>query len=208
MQRTNVYSPVDGIVLVKNIDIGQTVAASFQTPVLFKIAEDLTHMELQATIDEADIAKVKENQSVTFNVDAYPELDFNTTIRQVRVNSEIVNGVVTYLAIMDFNNSKMLLRPGMSADIDITTKTIHKAFVVTKAALLFMPVQPKAKGLFSGAKEKKREVDPKPHIWVLQNDKPKNVYVKVYGSSGLKSAIEAEELHEGDAVIISQEKNE
>lgn len=208
LQRTNIYSPVDGIVLVKTIDVGQTVVASFQTPILFKIAEDLTHMELQASIDEADIAKVEEGQNVLFNVDAYPELDFKTTIRQVRVNSEIVNGVVTYLAIMDFNNSKMLLKPGMSADIDITTQTIHNTFIVPKAALLFMPVKPKAKGLFAKAKEQKIKLDPKPHIWILQDGVPKKVYVKVYGSSGSRSAIEADELREGDLVIISQEKNE
>ena len=133
-KRTNVYSPVDGTILVRSIDPGQTVAASFQTPVLFQIAKDLTKMELQASIDEADIGKVKDGQTVSFNVDAYPEMTFNTTIKQVRVNSAVVDGVVTFLAIMDFDNSKLLLRPGMSADIDITTKTLKNALIVPKSS--------------------------------------------------------------------------
>lgn len=208
LQRTNIYSPVDGIVLVRNIDSGQTVAASFQTPVLFKLAKDLKHMELQASIDEADIAKVKKDQLVEFNVDAYPNMTFNTKINKVRVNSEIVNGVVTYLAIMDFDNKELLLKPGMSADIDITTKKIQNTFIIPKAALLYMPVEPKTKTLFGSRDHKKLAIDPKPHIWVLKENKPKKVYVKVLGNSGSQSAIETDELKEGDGVIISQETNQ
>ncbi|MCJ7765821.1 MAG: efflux RND transporter periplasmic adaptor subunit, partial [Thiovulaceae bacterium] len=124
LERTTIYSPINGIVLVRNIDPGQTVAASFQTPVLFKIAKDLTKMELQASIDEADIAKVKAGQKVTFGVDAYPEQSFEARIKLVRVNSEIVDGVVTYKAVMDVDNQNLLLKPGMTADADIITETL------------------------------------------------------------------------------------
>ncbi len=206
LQKTNIYSPVDGTILVKSIDVGQTVAASFQTPTLFSIAKDLTKMQLQATIDEADIAKVKKGQKVTFHVDAYPNTDFQTTISQVRVNSAIVDGVVTYLAIMDYDNSKLLLRPGMSADIEITTQTIPNAFLVSKAALLFIPVKPKPQGLFSSKAKVELKIDPNPHIWILQNKEPKKVYVKLLGSNGSTSAISADGLKVADKVITNQEK--
>jgi HlyD family secretion protein len=208
LQKTNIYSPVNGTILARSIDPGQTVAASFQTPVLFSIAKDLTKMQLQATIDEADIAKVKENQNVTFTVDAYPHMKFETSISQVRVNSAIVDGVVTYLAIMDYNNSKLLLRPGMSADIDITTETVKNTLLVSKAALLFIPVKPQAKTFFGSKSEDKIVVDPKPHIWVLKNNVPKKIYVKLLGNSGAISAISSNELKENDPIIITQEKQQ
>jgi len=106
LEKTTVYSPIDGIILVRNIDPGQTVAASFQTPVLFTIAKDLTKMELQVSIDEADIAKIKAGQRAMFSVDAYPDRTFEGRIRLVRVNSEIVEGVVTYKAVMDVDTPK------------------------------------------------------------------------------------------------------
>jgi HlyD family secretion protein len=165
-------------------------------------------MQLQATIDEADIAKVKKDQNVSFYVDAYPNTDFTTSISQIRVNSAIVDGVVTYLAIMDYDNSKLLLRPGMSADIDIATQIIPNTFLVSKAALLFIPVKPKAKALFSSKVKNDVKIDPKPHVWVLQNNQPKKIYVKVLGNNGAISAIIAPELKEGDKVIITQEKHQ
>ncbi|MDD2356303.1 MAG: efflux RND transporter periplasmic adaptor subunit [Thiovulaceae bacterium] len=208
LQKTNVYSPVNGTILVKSIDPGQTVAASFQTPVLFTIAKDLTKMQLQASIDEADIAKVKEGQSASFSVDAYPHMKFQTSISQVRVNSAIVDGVVTYLAIMDYNNANLLLKPGMSADIDITTETIKNTLIVSKAALLFIPVKSQVKSFFGSTKDEKITIDPKPHVWILKNNQPKKVYVKVLGSSGAMSAISSDELKENDPIIITQEKHQ
>lgn len=208
LKKTNIYSPVDGTILVKSIDPGQTVAASFQTPVLFTIAKDLTKMQLQATIDEADIAKVKEGQDVAFGVDAYPHMKFNSKITQVRVNSAIVDGVVTYLAIMSYDNSKLLLRPGMSADIDITTQNIKDTFIVPKAALLFIPVKPKVKTFFGSAKEEKITMDPKPHVWILRNNQPTKLYVKLLGNNGAMSAVASDQLKNGDAVIITQEKHQ
>jgi HlyD family secretion protein len=207
LQRTNVYSPVDGTILVRSIDPGQTVAASFQTPVLFLIAKDLTKMELQASIDEADIGKVKENQEATFSVDAYPNMIFHTKISQVRVNSAIVDGVVTFLAIMKFENKQLLLKPGMSADIDITTKNIKNAFIVPKSALIFIPIVPEEKKLFAPRKTPKLKLDPKPHLWILENGVPKKIYVQLLGSNGALSAIASDEIKENQQVIITQEKN-
>lgn len=206
LKRTNIYSPIDGTILMRNIDPGQTVTASFQTPVLFKIAKDLKKMQLQASIDEADIGKVKEKQPVTFSVDAYPDKEFNTTISQVRVNSEIIDGVVTFLTIMEFDNKDLLLKPGMSADIDITTQTIKEALIVPKSALIFIPIKPEEKKLFASKRESELKIDPKPHLWLLENGQPKKIYVKVLGSSGSMSAIASSEIKEGQQVIISQEK--
>jgi len=206
LEKTNIYSPVNGIILVRNIDPGQTVAASFQTPVLFKIAKDLTKMELQVSIDEADVAKIKVGQKVTFEVDAYAGKIFEATVDQVYINSQIIEGVVTYLAIIDVDNMDLLLRPGMSANASIVTKTVKDAYIVSRSSLLYIPIKPKEKKLFAGVKKEKIVFDPKPHVWILQNGKPQKVYVKVLGSNGDKSALLSSGLKPGDSIIISQEK--
>ncbi len=207
LDKTKIYSPIEGVILVRNVDPGQTVAASFQTPVLFKIAKDLTHMELQASIDEADVAKIKAGQKVTFDVDAYDGKIFNATVSKVHINSQIVDGVVTYLAIIDVDNSDLLLRPGMSANANIVTKTVKDAYIVSRSALLYIPVKPREKKLFAGAKkEEKILFDPKPHVWILKNGTPQKVYVTLLGSNGNKSAIVSRELKRDDAIIVSQEK--
>lgn len=208
LQKTVVYSPIDGIVLVRNVDPGQTVAASFQTPVLFTIAKDLTKMELQVSVDEADVAKIATGQKATFSVDAYPQTVFEAFIKKVRVNSEIQDGVVTYTTVMDVDNKKSLLKPGMSVDADITTQTIKGGFVIPRAALIYSPIEMKEKEGFSlfGDRDKPSEIDEKPHVWVLQNAKAKKVYVKTLGSSGSTVAVESQDLKVGDVLILAQEK--
>lgn len=206
LERTKIYSPIEGTVLVRNVDPGQTVAASFQTPVLFTIAKDLNRMELQISIDEADIGKIKAGQKARFSVDAYPDKRFETAIRQVRINSEILESVVTYKAIMEVENRALLLKPGMSVDADIITQTLEDTFVVNRAALIFMPVNPKSKTLFGGSGGGKVKVDPLPHIYILKEGKPHKVYVKILGSNGPLSAIESTELQENSEVIVNQEK--
>ncbi|MCW8822384.1 MAG: efflux RND transporter periplasmic adaptor subunit [Sulfurovum sp.] len=206
LEKTHIYSPVDGIILVRSIDAGQTVAASFQTPILFKIAKDLTKMELQASIDEADVAKIKSGQKVTFGVDAYPEKIFEASIHQVYINSEILEGVVTYLAIINVDNTDLLLRPGMSANASIITKTVKDAYIISRSALLYIPVHPTKKTFFSAREKKDIAIDAKPHIWILRDDKPQKVYVDVLGSNGPMSAVMSSELKSNDDIIISQEK--
>lgn len=206
LERTKIYSPINGTILVRNVDPGQTVAATFQTPVLFSIAKDLSKMELQISIDEADIGKIETGQKASFSVDAYPDTTFNATIRQVRINSEVLESVVTYKAIMEVDNKGLLLKPGMSVDADIVTKTLKDAFVVKRAALLFIPVKPKSKSFFGGERDQNIEVDPKPHVWILEDDVPKKVYVKVLGNHGSLSAIATNELKEGQNIIVNQEK--
>ncbi|GIT98493.1 efflux RND transporter periplasmic adaptor subunit [Sulfurovum sp. TSL1] len=205
LERTKIYSPINGTILVRNVDPGQTVAATFQTPVLFSIAKDLSKMELQISIDEADIGKIKAGQKASFSVDAYPDTTFDATIRQVRINSEVLESVVTYKAIMEVDNKKLLLKPGMSVDADIVTKMLKDVFVVKRSALLFIPVKPQSQSFFGGERNEKIEVDPKPHVWILEEGVPKKVYVKVLGNNGPLSAIESSDLKEGQKVIINQE---
>jgi HlyD family secretion protein len=138
-----VHSPINGVVLDRAIEPGQTVAASFQAPVLFTLAEDLAQMELQVDVDEADVGVVHEDQEATFTVDAYPEEVFPARTTQVRYGSETVDGVVTYKAILTVDNSKLTLRPGMTATALIVVDGREDVLLVPNAALRFSPPQKK-----------------------------------------------------------------
>jgi len=134
-----IRSPINGIVLARNVEPGQTVAASLQAPVLFTLAEDLTQMELHVDVDEADVGQVKEGQGATFTVDAYPGGTFEARITQVRYGSQNTGGVVTYETVLKVDNSKLLLRPGMTATAEITVQKVTNAILVPNAALRFTP---------------------------------------------------------------------
>ncbi len=134
-----VHSPINGVVLKRSIEPGQTVAAQFQSPVLFTLAEDLTQMELQVDVDEADVGMVREDQEATFTVDAYPDHVFPARTTQVRYGSETVDGVVTYKAVLKVDNAELKLRPGMTATALITVDKREDALLVPNAALRFTP---------------------------------------------------------------------
>jgi len=136
-----VHSPINGVVLTRSVEPGQTVAAQFQSPVLFTLAEDLAQMELQVDIDEADVGQVREDQDATFSVDAYPDQTFPARTTQVRFGSKTVEGVVTYKAILKVDNSSLSLRPGMTATALITVNKRENALLVPNAALRFAPPQ-------------------------------------------------------------------
>lgn len=136
---TLIKSPIDGLVILRNINVGQTVAASFQAPVLFKIANDLTKMQVECSIDEADIGKIKVNQEVKFTVDAYQGENFKGKVSQVRYSPEIVQNVVTYTTIVEVDNPRMKLLPGMTATISIITGKANNVLLVPNAALRFNP---------------------------------------------------------------------
>ena len=139
LSEAEIRSPIDGIVLDRLIEEGQTVAASFQTPHLFTIAQDLTQMELQVAVDEADIGYVYEGQEAQFTVDAYPAREFTAVIAQVRNAPREVSGVVTYEALLHVDNPDQALKPGMTAAADITVDTIENATLVPNGALRFTP---------------------------------------------------------------------
>jgi len=139
LSKTVIRSPINGIVLTRSVEPGQTVAASLQAPVLFTLAEDLTKMELHVDVDEADVAQVREGQGATFTVDAYTDRTFPAKITQVRYGSKTVDGVVTYETVLNVDNTDLSLRPGMTATADIVVKKIDNAILVANAVLRFMP---------------------------------------------------------------------
>lgn len=136
---TKIYSPIDGIVIKRDVDPGQTVAASFSAPVLFVIAQDLTAMQVLADIDEADVGKIREGMQAEVRVDAFPEQTFAGTLTQIRYSPTEVQGVVTYAAVLDVRNERRELRPGMTATVTITTNSIQGKPALPSAALRFKP---------------------------------------------------------------------
>jgi HlyD family secretion protein len=142
LQHTYIYSPIDGTVTNRAIDIGQTVAASFQAPVLFTIAQDLTKMQVYAKTDESDIGQIRQGQKVTFRVDAFPRDTFAGTVTQVRMNPTTVQNVVTYDTVIDFDNPDLKLFPGMTAYITIPVATAQGVLRVPNGALRFKPDLP------------------------------------------------------------------
>ena len=138
-----IKSPITGVVVNRNVDVGQTVAASFSTPTLFTIADDLSKMQLQASIDEADIGQMKVGQIAHFSVDAYPDRQFSGTITQIRLQPTTVQNVVTYTVVIDVENPDLAIMPGMTANITITVQQAHDVLKVPQAALKFTPVDQK-----------------------------------------------------------------
>jgi HlyD family secretion protein len=139
MSYTSIYSPIDGVVLNRNISVGQTVAASFNTPTLFIIAKDITKMQVQANVDEADIGDVKPGQRVSFSVDAFINDNFKGTVEDIRLHPSVSANVVTYTTIIDAPNNDMKLKPGMTANIIIYTKEVNDAMLIPAKAITFTP---------------------------------------------------------------------
>ena len=136
---TTIHAPIDGTVVARNVDVGQTVAASLQAPTLFTIAQDLTKMQVYAKTDESDVGQIRSGQKVTFKVDAYPRETFTGTVSQVRMNSTVVQNVVTYDTIVDFDNPELKLFPGMTAYVSIPVATATSITKVPNGALRYKP---------------------------------------------------------------------
>jgi HlyD family secretion protein len=136
---TTIYAPVDGIVIARDVDVGQTVAASMSTPTLYQIANDLAHMQIDALVSEADIGGVQTNQSVNFTVDAYPLRTFQGTVLQIRNNAQTNQNVITYDTVIGVDNSDLKLRPGMTANVSIITAAHNNQIRIPNAALRFHP---------------------------------------------------------------------
>ena len=223
LSKAIIYSPIDGIVLARHVEEGQTVAASFQTPILFTLAEDLKRMELHVDVDEADIGQVKVGQYATFTVDAYPDRIFSAKVREVRFAPKIVEGVVTYETILDVDNSDLSLRPGMTATAKIIVKHIKDALLVPNKAFRF--VFPKTyqekeekKGLISIiiphpprrlSTEEKQKVQrgKKRKIWILRNGHPVQVLVTVGATDGIMTQVISGDIQPGTKVILDVVKS-
>ncbi|MFA6187878.1 MAG: efflux RND transporter periplasmic adaptor subunit [Sulfuricurvum sp.] len=200
LRKAVVVSPIEGIVLARKVEPGQTVVASMQTPILFTLAEDLTKMKAIVSVDEADIGGVKEGQEVRFSVDAYPNREFEGKIIQLRLNSAIVSGVVTYEAVVQVDNTDLKLRPGMTASASIITDTLKNVTVIPNAALRFSPP------ISNDDTQKKKkhaveETDKGEHVWILKNTIPTKVKVQIGKSDGISSVVTASSLKMGDLLI-------
>jgi len=155
---TVIKSPIDGVVINRNINVGQTVAASFQAPVLFQVANDLTKMQVECSVDEADIGRVKEGQTARFTVDAFPNDNFTGFVKQVRYSPEVIQNVVTYTTIVDVENPDMKLLPGMTATVSIVVGEAKNALRVPNSALRYQPPPEVLQALFA---EMRREMQAK-----------------------------------------------
>ncbi|RNC70756.1 MAG: efflux RND transporter periplasmic adaptor subunit [Desulfuromonadales bacterium] len=204
-----IRSPVDGIVVSRTVDVGQTVAASFQTPTLFTIAQDLTRMEIDTSVDEADISRVKVGQPVTFTVDAYPESRFTGTVRQVRNAPIVTQNVVTYVVVIAVDNKELKLKPGMTANVSIETARKENVLKLPSAALRFKPKKDKdakdAKVTSGAPAQRRMKKEAVQQVFILSPEKtPVAVQVKTgIGNDGQVELVEGN-LKENDEVIIEQ----
>jgi HlyD family secretion protein len=197
LTKADITSPIDGVVISRDVDPGQTVAATFQTPKLFTLAEDLRRMQLQVDVDEADVGEVKEGQPATFTVDAYPNRRFEAKIESVRYASQTKNGVVSYTAVLSVDNEGLLLRPGMTATASIVTATRDVALLVPNGALRFTPpghAAPKAAAPGAGEIEKT--------VWTLDGKTPRAIAVRAGLTDGQHTEILSGDVEPGMALLV------
>jgi HlyD family secretion protein len=209
LKYATIRSPVNGIVVSRNVDVGQTVAASFQTPTLFTIAQDLTKMEIDTSVDEADISRVREGQPVSFTVDAYPEIRFKGTVTQIRNAPVVTQNVVTYVVVVGVDNQELKLKPGMTANVAIETARKDDVLKIPAAALRFKPKGGKgpkeAKGNPGGADVRKMKKMEGQQVFILSAE---NKLVPVAIKTGVSNDGQVElvegNLKENDEVIVEQ----
>ena len=220
---TVIRSPVDGIVISRNVDVGQTVAASLSAPTLFTIANDLTKMEVHTSVDEADVGNVSEGQDVTFTVDAFPARRFRGKVFQVRNAPTIVQNVVTYDAVVRIDNKELLLKPGMTANVQFLVSQKEEVLTIPNMAIRFKPPEEKNEAQELLRQEQSRTA-PRPgarrtsrsgggggaevrrvrqvRIYVLRDAKAQPLDVQLGISDGSKTEVVSGELKENDPVII------
>jgi HlyD family secretion protein len=218
IEKSRILSPVDGIVLKRSVEPGQTVASSLQAPVLFTLAEDLRRMQVEADVDEADIGWVKPGQKATFTVDAYLGRKFPAEIGTVEYSPTTKDNVVTYKAVLIVDNAELLLRPGMTATAEIVVKEIAQALVVPNAALRYKPPAPKKQEGFSFTRlflprmprnePSKNEDVPRGErkIWILVDGAPKELAIKPGASDGERTEVLGGDVKDGDQTIVASKQ--
>lgn len=217
LSKATIASPIDGIVLSRNVDPGATVAASLEAPTLFTIAGDLREMELQVSIDEADVGQVAVGQTATFTVDAFPDQRFPAEITSIRYASETVNDVVTYKGILSVANDELLLRQGMTATADIVVQSVEDGLLIPNAALRYSPPATQTvtaeggSGVFSLFRPPRMAPASAPEptgsertIWLLREGQPVAVNIEIGSSDGQNTVIVKGDVKEGDRVITDQ----
>ena len=204
LQHTIIRSPVDGIVVSRNVDVGQTVASSFQAPTLFQIANDLTKMQIDSNFAEADIGSLKVGQPVRFTVDAFPERSFSAAVRQIRLNPIIQQNVVTYDVVVAVDNPEQILMPGMTAYVNIVVGERKNVLLVPNAALRFKPQE---------AQEKTPPSKPRQGeqggtigtVYVLKDNRLQAVQIRIGISDNRFTEVVSGDLKAGDRVVVSEE---
>jgi HlyD family secretion protein len=212
IKKAIIRSPISGIVLDRQVDPGQTVAASFQTPTLFTLAQDLTKMKLIVDVDEADIGNVRVGQAASFRVDAYPDRAFTSTVSEVRSTPKSSNGVVTYQTVLAVDNSERLLQPGMTATAEITVTKVEDTLLIPNAALRFTPPaaqQAQGGGGFRllprppGLQRRDRSLeDGQARVWRVSGDRVEPVPVETGPTDGRVTVLRSGDLTDGAAVIV------
>ncbi|HVC37085.1 MAG TPA: efflux RND transporter periplasmic adaptor subunit [Gammaproteobacteria bacterium] len=193
---TVIRSPVDGTVINREVDVGQTVAASFQTPTLFTIAKDLHQMQIDTTVDEADVGQARIGQPVTFTVDAYPDKVFKAAVKQVRLNATNTQNVVTYDVVIAVDNADLILLPGMTAYVTIQLNSVHHVLIVPNAALR-MRLASHAPATEAGTGNPEMQT-----LYLLTSKGPRPVHVKIGITDNQNTQIISDRLSEGDTVIV------
>lgn len=215
-----IRSPVDGVVISRAIDVGQTVAASFSTPTLFTIAQDLTKMQIEVSVDEADISRVQMHQKATFTVDSYPEQTFRGKVIQIRSAPVITQNVVTYVVVVTVDNSDLKLKPGMTANVSIEAAKKDDVLMLPPAALRFKPKgkSDAAQGKGNGNGDRSGASGQRPsgggkggsgkgkgqQVYLLKEGKPAAVAVKTGIANNSSIELVEGDLKEGDEVIVEQ----
>lgn len=190
LRYTKIQSPVDGIVVSRNIDVGQTVAASFQTPTLFTIAQDLTKMQINTNVSEADIGRIKDSQAVEFSVDAYPEITFKGSVWQIRNAPIVIQNVVTYDVVIKVDNQDLKLKPGMTANVSIIIELKNNVLKIPNTALRFK------------LSEKSKPPDKGHSVWIIEKGKPKRIKVSTGINDESYTELVSGEIKEGQELIV------
>jgi HlyD family secretion protein len=201
LEKTTILSPIDGVVLARLIEPGQTVTAGFQTPVLFKLAEDLRRMSLHVFVDEADVGRAREGQGASFTVDAYPERVFPSKVTSLRNEPKTEQNVVTYEAVLAVDNADLLLRPGMTATATIIAEVREGVLTVPNAALRFTPPSERPRQGF-GPPQPTGPSAAGPRVWVQRGAAPEAISVKIGASDGRVTEILSGDLTEGTEVLV------
>lgn len=209
---TIIKSPVSGVVVDRQIDVGQTVAASLQAPVLFKIAQDLRQMQIDSNFAEADIGRIKVGQSVNFSVDAFPSMAFHGVVKQVRLNATTVSNVVTYDVVVKVDNPDEILAPGMTAYVNVIIAEKKDILLIPNAALRYKPTSKEKKEIPSApkqgdmkAKKEKKELN-SGVVYILENGEPKAVKINLGITDNRFSEVISDALKVGDKIILEENK--
>ncbi|MGO4525894.1 efflux RND transporter periplasmic adaptor subunit [Microvirga sp. 2MCAF35] len=217
LARTDIKSPVEGVVVKRDIELGQTVAASLSAPTLFTVAQDLREIDIYANIDEADVGRLKDGQKVTFTVNAYPNRTFEGTVRMVRLAAQTVQNVVTYTAVIGVKNLDQALLPGMTANLQIVTDEREDVLRVPNAALRYRPpvsvapsvaqdAPPRRRGRAQDAEMQADEGTSGRIYRVGQDGNPQAVHVRLGATDGSYTEILRGDLREGAAIIIGAQR--